>query len=64
MIDAQPYRLNRTNARCLGVCSGLAEKTGLDVTLIRVGVVLATLFAIGPVALLIYLVVALVAGAR
>ncbi|MBV9843346.1 MAG: PspC domain-containing protein [Sphingomonadaceae bacterium] len=64
MIDAQPYRLDRANARWLGVCSGLAEKTGLDVTLIRVGVVLATLFAIGPVALLIYLVVALVAGAR
>ena len=60
-MSAQPYRLDKHNARWLGVCSGLAEKTGLDVTIVRVGVVLATIFAIGPVALLVYLLVALLA---
>ena len=64
MPTNSPYRLDEDNARWLGVCSGLAEKTGIDVTLVRLGVVLATIFALGPVALLIYLVTALAAGIR
>ena len=60
-MSSHPYRLDKSNARWLGVCSGLAEKTGLDTTLVRVGVVLLTIFAIGPVALLIYLLVGLLA---
>ena len=63
-MPTQPYRLDKSNARWLGVCSGLAEQTGLDVTLIRLGVVLTTIFAIGPVALLVYVVTALAAGSR
>lgn len=55
------YALDRSGARMLGVCSGLARTTGWDVTLIRVGAVLATLFLLGPVAILAYLVTALVA---
>ena len=63
-MSSHPYRLDKANARWLGVCSGLAEKTGIDATILRVGVVLATIFAIGPVALLIYVVAALAAGSR
>jgi phage shock protein C len=63
-MSAHSYRLDKANARWLGVCSGLAEKTGIDATLVRVGVVLATIFALGPVALLIYVVTALAAGTR
>ena len=59
-----PYRLDKHNARWLGVCAGLAEKTGIDVTFVRVSVVIATIIALGPVALLIYLVTALAAGSR
>jgi phage shock protein C len=64
MTNSQPYRLDKANGRWLGVCAGLAEHTGLDVTLVRLGVVLMTIFAIGPVALLIYVVTALAAGTR
>lgn len=44
------FRLDRTNARIMGVCSGLARRYGWDATLVRVGAVLS-LFAFGPIAL-------------
>ncbi len=49
----QSFRLDRTNARVMGVCSGLARRYGWDVTLIRVAAVLS-LFAFGPLALVAY----------
>ena len=58
------YALDRSNGKILGVCAGLARSTGWDPTLIRLGTVALTLFALGPVALLIYLVTALVAESR
>ena len=56
------YALDRSNAKMLGVCAGLARTTGWDVTLVRIGLVLATLFLLGPVAILAYLLTALVAA--
>lgn len=61
-MSSHPYRLDKDNARWLGVCSGLAEKTGIDATFVRASVVIATILALGPVAVLIYLVTALAAG--
>ncbi len=58
------YALDRTNGKVLGVCAGLARTTGWDVTIVRIGLVLATLFLLGPVAILGYLLTALVAAAR
>lgn len=58
------YALDKQQARMLGVCAGLARTTGWDPTAIRIGAVLATLFLLGPFALLLYLIVALVADAR
>lgn len=49
------FRLDRHNARLMGVCSGLAQTTGIDVTIIRVALVLLTLFALGPVTVVAYL---------
>ena len=37
--------LDKRNAKLLGVCAGLARRTGLDVTIIRVAVVLTALLA-------------------
>ncbi len=58
------YALDKQEARLLGVCSGLARTTGWDPTVVRIGAVLATLFLLGPFAVLLYIIVALVAEAR
>ncbi len=36
------FYLDKENAKWLGVCSGIADYTGLDVTLVRIGVVVLT----------------------
>ena len=58
------YALDKSNAKMLGVCAGLARTTGWDPTLTRLGAVLLTFFVLGPVAILLYLVTAAVAEAR
>jgi phage shock protein C len=58
------YALDKSEAKMLGVCAGLARTTGWDPTLVRLGAVLATLLLLGPLAILLYLVTALVAESR
>ena len=56
------YALDKANAKMLGVCAGLARHTGIDVTVIRIVAALLTLFALGPLVILAYLLTALVAN--
>ena len=42
------YALDKSNAKMLGVCAGLARSTGWDPTIVRVGAVAATLLLLGP----------------
>ena len=42
------FLVNRSDAKIMGVASGLADYTGFDATLIRLGFVAATLIT-GPV---------------
>ena len=58
------YALDKQEAKILGVCAGLARSTGWDPLLVRLGAVALTLFALGPIALLLYLVIAFVAESR
>ena len=58
------YALDKSNAKLLGVCAGLARSTGWDPLLIRLGAVLLTLCLLGPVMLAIYIVTAFVAESR
>jgi phage shock protein C len=58
------YALDKSNAKLLGVCAGLARTTGWDPLMIRVGAVAATLLLLGPVAIILYLVTALLAESR
>jgi phage shock protein C len=51
--------LDRANKKLLGVCSGLANWTGIDVTIMRVIFVLTTLVGVGS-PILIYLILALI----
>lgn len=55
------FALDRSNARLCGVCAGISRRTGIDVTGVRILAVLATLFLLGPVMVLLYLVAAMVA---
>ena len=48
------FVINRSRARVMGVCAGLADWLDIDVLVVRLGVVLATLVT-GPVAILLYI---------
>jgi len=50
------FYLDKHNAKWSGVCAGIADYTGLDVTVIRIGFVLS-LFIMGPMAFLIYFLI-------
>lgn len=58
------YALDKTNAKLLGVCSGFARWTNTDPLLVRISLILLTLFAFGPIAVLVYLLTAWIADAR
>lgn len=48
------FVINRSRARVMGVCAGLADWLQIDVLIVRLGVILATLMT-GPVAVLLYI---------
>ncbi|WP_324748879.1 PspC domain-containing protein [Sphingomonas sp. LY54] len=54
------YALDKSNAKMLGVCAGLARWMDVDPLLVRVTMVLLTVF-VSPVAIPAYLLTALVA---
>ena len=58
------YALDKSNAKLLGVCAGLARSTGWDPLVIRLGAVLGTCFLFGPVGPIVYIVTAMVAESR
>lgn len=49
------FTLDRSNGKIMGVCAGLSNRSGIDVTLLRVGLVLLTLCALGPIGVVAYL---------
>lgn len=51
------FSLDRRNGKIMGVCAGLATRTGVDVVVIRLALVLLTLLALGPVGVVGYLIV-------
>ena len=57
------FSLDKTNGKIMGVCSGLARSTGLDITIIRIGAVLVTL-AVSGLTVPAYLIAGLVAPQR
>lgn len=54
------YSLDRRNSKLMGVCAGLARTADVDATLVRLAAV-ASLFVLGPIAILLYLVTGWVA---
>ena len=58
------YALDKSNAKLLGVCAGLARTTGWDPLLVRLGAVLLTLCLLGPIMVALYIVTAFIAESR
>jgi phage shock protein C len=58
------FYLDKRNAKLMGVCSGIADYTGVDVTLVRVGTVLLTLIGGFPWTLIAYVLVGWLANDR
>jgi phage shock protein C len=54
------FHLDNVNAKVMGVCSGIADFFGCDVTLVRAGFVVGTLIGFGSL-LVIYLAIGLLA---
>jgi len=57
------FPINRGDAKVMGVAAGLADYTGVDVTLVRLGFIAATLLT-GPLMILFYVLAGLLAPAR
>ncbi len=55
------FYLDTQNAKWMGVCSGIADYTGVDVTSVRVGTVILTLLGGFPWTLIAYWVTAWIA---
>jgi phage shock protein C len=64
MFRGRKFYLDRANGKVVGVCAGLADYTGWDPTLIRVGLVLVTLAGAFPWTVIAYGAAALLAKNR
>jgi phage shock protein C len=58
------FYLDKRNRRLKGVCAGIADYFGWDATWVRIGFVVATILAFGPILPLIYLAVAWIADPK
>jgi phage shock protein C len=62
-MSVKRFEVDRANGKVLGVCAGLANSTGLDVTVVRIGAVLTALLVSIPWILALYVVLGIV-GSR
>jgi phage shock protein C len=58
------FYLDKQNAKWKGVCAGIADYTGMDVTLIRIGLVILTVLGGFPWTLIAYWITAWMAPAK
>ena len=63
MSSRTRFYLDKANGKWLGVCSGLADYTGIDMLWLRLGMVLVT-FSTFPMGLVAYLLIAWLAPAK
>ena len=56
----QRFLINRRDAKVMGVAAGMADYTGIDLTIIRLGLVGLTLMS-GPLMILFYVLTGLLA---
>jgi phage shock protein C len=61
MLRGKTFYLDKRNGKVMGVCAGIASHFGWDPTIVRIGVVLLTLFGCFPWTLIAYGAVAWIA---
>lgn len=59
--DRTRFYRDKINGKVLGICAGIADYTGIDVTAVRIGVVLLTLMGFGFIVIPGYVVSAMIA---
>ena len=59
----QRFLLNRERGKVMGVAAGLADLTGIDAIVFRLGLIIATLIT-GPVMILLYVLTGWLASDR
>jgi phage shock protein C len=57
------FLLNREQGKVMGIAAGLADWTGIDVLIIRLGLIVGTLLT-GPVLILLYILTGWLAADR
>ena len=57
-MRARKFEIDREQGKFLGVCAGLANYSGIDATIIRIGFVVVTLMGAFPWSLVAYLAAA------
>ncbi len=57
------FMINRSDSKIMGVAAGLADYSGLDVTIVRLEIIAATLLT-GPIMIFLYVVAGLLAPSR
>ena len=57
------FLINRGDAKVMGVAAGLADYSGVDLTIVRLGLIAATLLT-GPVMIPFYVLAGLLAPTR
>jgi len=58
------FYLDKQNRKLKGVCAGIADYTGVDVAIIRIGLVILTLVGGGPWTIIAYLIAAWLAPVK
>ena len=53
-VRGKRFEVDRENGKLLGVCAGIANHTGVDATIIRIGLVVVTLMGAFPWTLIAY----------
>lgn len=57
---SRKFRLDKSRGKVMGVCAGISNYFGVDLTLVRVAFALATLLGLGS-AIIVYLLIGLIA---
>lgn len=60
MTSSRSFHLDKVNGKFMGVCGGIANYTGWDANLVRIGFALGTIFGFGSL-ILVYLAIGLIA---
>ncbi|MBV7256237.1 envelope stress response membrane protein PspC [Pacificimonas sp. WHA3] len=64
MTTTKRFFRNKRDGKWLGVCAGLADYTGIDVVWWRLGAVLTTIFALGPILPVAYIATGVIADRK